>query len=79
MEQASVSLITGPLSPAYLTVEEAAKVLRISRGKAYEMVARREIPSVCFGKCRRVSVAALRAWMADRDAEAAGIAAASAA
>lgn len=33
-----------------LTVEEAARALRISRGLAYELVARGEIPSLRFGR-----------------------------
>ena len=33
-----------------LTVEEAAKVLRISRGLAYELVRRGELPSIRLGR-----------------------------
>lgn len=52
--------------PAVLTVEEAAAVLRIGRGAAYELARRfREtggkegIPVVCFGRSLRVPRAAL--------------------
>jgi len=33
-----------------LTVEEAAELLGISRTLAYELVTRRELPSVCLGR-----------------------------
>jgi excisionase family DNA binding protein len=42
-----------------LTVPETAKLLRISRNLAYELVARGEIPSVRFGRLIRVPRAAL--------------------
>jgi len=40
--------------PDVLTVDEVARVLRLSRNGAYEAVARREIPSIRIG--RRVLV-----------------------
>jgi excisionase family DNA binding protein len=40
--------------PAVLTVEEAARVLRIGRASAYEAVRRGEIPSVHLGRTIRV-------------------------
>ena len=40
--------------PAVLTVEEAAQVLRISRGSAYEGVRTGEIPHVRIGRTIRV-------------------------
>ncbi len=52
--------------PEVLTVEEAAAVLRIGRGTAYELTRRfREtngrvgLPVVAFGRCLRVPRAAL--------------------
>ena len=42
-----------------LTVPEAAKLLRIGRNLAYELVAQGEIPSVRFGRLIRVPRAAL--------------------
>lgn len=42
-----------------LTVPEAAKLLRIGRNLAYELVARGEIPSVRLGRLIRVPRAAL--------------------
>ena len=46
-------------SRTMLTVPEAAKVLRIGRNLAYELVARGEIPSVRLGRLIRVPRAAL--------------------
>jgi excisionase family DNA binding protein len=43
-----------------LSVEEAAQVLRISRGLAYELVRRGDIPSIRLGRRVLVPVAALR-------------------
>ena len=40
--------------PVVLTVEEAAKALRISRGAAYEAVRTGEIPSVRLGRTIRI-------------------------
>ncbi len=47
-----------PDSPV-MTVEEAAKVLRISRNSAYEAVKRGEIPSLRLGRLIRVPRAAI--------------------
>ena len=40
--------------PLVLTVEEAARVLRISRGAAYEAVRTGELPAVRIGRTLRV-------------------------
>lgn len=42
-----------------LTVPEAAKLLRIGRNLAYELVSRGEIPSIRLGRLIRVPRAAL--------------------
>jgi excisionase family DNA binding protein len=47
--------------PPVLTVEEAATVLRISRGSAYEAVRTGELPHVRIGRSIRVPRAALLA------------------
>lgn len=44
---------------AMLTVPEAAKLLRIGRNLAYELVAQGEIPSLRLGRLIRVPRAAL--------------------
>jgi excisionase family DNA binding protein len=47
-----------------VTVNEAALMLRISRGSAYEAVRRKEIPSVRIGRRLLVPVAALEKLLA---------------
>ena len=46
-----------------LTVPEVAKVLRIGRNLAYELVARGEIPSVRLGRVIRVPRSSLERWL----------------
>ena len=46
-----------------LTVPEAAKLLRIGRNLAYDLVARGEIPSVRLGRVIRVPRTALEQWL----------------
>ncbi len=50
----------------YLKVPEVAKVLRIARGRAYELVAEGEIPSVRIGRSVRVSRRDLGKWLEER-------------
>lgn len=45
---------------------EAADAIGVSRSKAYELIAKKEIPSVHVGGCVRVPVEALRAWIASQ-------------
>lgn len=42
---------------------EAADAIGVSRAKAYELIARGEIPAVKVGGCIRVPVDALRSWI----------------
>jgi excisionase family DNA binding protein len=42
---------------------EAADAIGVSRSKAYELIARGDIPSVKVGGCVRVPVKALNAWI----------------
>jgi excisionase family DNA binding protein len=49
--------------PDLLTVPEAAKLLRISRNLAYELVARQQLPCVRLGRVIRVPRSALDAWI----------------
>ena len=47
-----------------LRVSEAARLLSVSRAKAYEMIAAGELPSVRIGgKCIRVPARALEEWV----------------
>jgi excisionase family DNA binding protein len=50
----------------YLKVPEVAEVLRIARSRAYEMVARGEIPSVRIGRSVRVSRKELDRWLEEQ-------------
>ena len=49
----------------YLTVDEVAKQLKISRWKVYELIRTRELASFHVGRCRRVPASAV-ADMVDR-------------
>lgn len=51
--------------PAVLTVEEAAEVLRISRGSAYEAVRTGDLPHVRIGRTIRVPRRALLALLGE--------------
>lgn len=53
--------------PLVLTVEEAAKALRISRGSAYEAVRTGDLPHVRVGRTIRVPRKALLALLGDED------------
>ncbi len=49
--------------PLLLTVPEAARLLHLGRNSAYELVARRQLPAVRFGRAIRIPRAALEAWL----------------
>jgi excisionase family DNA binding protein len=49
----------------YLTVNEVADRLRISRWKVYELIRSRKLESFCVGRCRRVKASAVET-MVDR-------------
>jgi excisionase family DNA binding protein len=49
--------------PLLVRVEEAARLLSLSRSTIYEMMDRGELPSVRCGAARRIPMAALRAWV----------------
>lgn len=50
----------------WLKVPEVARVLRIARGRAYELVAEGEIPSVRIGRSVRVNRRELERWLDNR-------------
>jgi excisionase family DNA binding protein len=50
--------------PLLVRVEEAARLLSLSRSTIYEMLDAGELPSVRRGAARRIPTAALRAWVA---------------
>lgn len=49
--------------PILVSVEEAARLLGLSRGKAYELAARGELPVVRFGRSVRVHRDRLTEWV----------------
>lgn len=55
-----------PHSPLLVRVEEAARILSLGRSKIYELLGSGELPSVKCGKSRRIPLAALEQWVADR-------------
>ena len=50
-----------------LKPSEAAQVLGIGRSLMYELIARREIPSVRLGRCLRVSKESIQKWIRDQE------------
>lgn len=58
------------IEPLLVKVEEAARILCLSRSTIYELMDSGEIPSVRHGAARRIPVAALREWVARRTAPA---------
>lgn len=52
-----------PIEPLLVRVEEAARILSLSRSTIYEMMDAGELPSVRRGAARRIPVAALREWV----------------
>ena len=56
----------------WLKVPEVAEVLRIARGRAYELVAEGEIPSIRIGRSVRVSRRELEQWLDERRQSSAG-------
>lgn len=50
-----------------LTIPEVAAVLRISRGRAYELAASGELPVIKVGARLRVDRESLATWIAERE------------
>ena len=57
---------TPMVEPLLVRVEEAARILSLSRSTVYEMLDTGELPSVRRGAARRIPVAALREWVAQQ-------------
>lgn len=66
----STKVADGQREPVLIGVRDAARILGISRSFAYELVARRELPSARIGRRVLVPVAALSAFIAEVEAEA---------
>jgi excisionase family DNA binding protein len=52
------------VEPLLVRVEEAARMLSLSRSTIYEMMNAGELPSVRRGTARRIPLAAIRQWVA---------------
>lgn len=50
-----------------LKPSEVAKVLGIGRSLVYELIARREIPSIRLGRCIRIPSESLQQWLKDQE------------
>ena len=46
-----------------LTVPEMAKILKISRSKAYALVKEKDFPVIKIGKCIRISEKKVLSWL----------------
>ncbi len=46
-----------------ITVEEAAKLLKIGKTKMYELIRNEDLPVVRFGKVVRIDMTDLQAWL----------------
>jgi excisionase family DNA binding protein len=57
-------VITETVAPLVLRPDEAAKALRISRWKVYELIRTGELHSVSIGRCRRIPVESVQAYVA---------------
>lgn len=57
------------IEPLAISVEECAEALSLSRAKVYLLMDREGLPSVRFGKARKVPMAELKAWLAARVAD----------
>jgi excisionase family DNA binding protein len=53
--------------PYMLRVGEVARILMISESKVYAMIASGELPSITFGRSRRVKRDTLFSWLAERE------------
>ena len=52
--------------PSILTVEEAARLLRISRAKAYGMALSGEMPTIRLGRSVQIRRDRLEVWLDER-------------
>lgn len=55
------------MEPVFLTVEEAAHVLRISRTRVFDLIRTNRLRSRKFGRVRRIPVSAIREFENDQE------------
>ena len=62
--------VAADAAPAFLTVEEAAEILRVNRKTLYEAIRLEQVPGVArIGKTLRIRRAALLEWTAGKALE----------
>jgi excisionase family DNA binding protein len=54
---------TTHIEPLLIRVEEAARILSLSRSTIYQMLDSGELPSVRCGTARRIPIASLHEWI----------------
>jgi len=59
-----VSAFDDSREPTLLTVEEAARMLRIGRGTCYDLIRQHQIPHIRLGRIIRVPRFGLEQWIA---------------
>ena len=64
VQEQSQPTLEASIEPLLVRVEEAARILSLSRSTIYEMLDAGELPSVRRGAARRIPLAALREWVA---------------
>ncbi|SDG10729.1 helix-turn-helix domain-containing protein [Pseudonocardia oroxyli] len=57
------------MEPVFLTVEEAARTLQISRTRVYDLIRTHQLRSRKIGRVRRIPVDAIREFVAQADEE----------
>lgn len=57
------------MTPLLVSVNEAARLLSVSRGTAYRMITAGQLPTIKIRGLTRVSVAALEAWVREQAAQ----------
>jgi excisionase family DNA binding protein len=57
---------TPPIHPFLITVEEAAKLLSLSRTMVYELINRERLPVHRFNTAVRINPAELQIWLTER-------------
>ncbi|MEE1791414.1 helix-turn-helix domain-containing protein [Streptomyces sp. BE308] len=65
-----MSTATRSIEPLLYTPEEAAEALRLGRSTVYELMADGVLEYVKQGRCRRIKVSALKAYVAGMPSEA---------
>jgi prophage regulatory protein len=52
-----------------LKPSEVTNILGIGRSMVYELIARKEMPSVRLGRCIRIPADSLKQWLKDKETE----------